>query len=472
MSENGTLKARIASELEGDSVRYAAVATVRRIDSAQSFSRKISIPAAYNDFVPSHSLETGRYEISATLPSGEVLQDEFEIETDVVTDIVLEGRQSPNEWRSWSKFAGARDYSPTASGFPDTKSSFLTEPQNYQIALGSIALDQRTKGEFDPATWKGWYEFLYSRWELRSSRHPGVAELDLGKVDPALSVHVTPGAPGEPTMIKVLSQGDQGPSTSFGKRRNFLVVTGAQGSRILSIPWPWERHYGEVGHEEILRVLVSERDDLLVCDPVIRDNRLGGLLAYLNAGRVGRAAQLLELAEDALFAKYENPLGAAAGGYVLLSTSQASQKGRWPHWLDNLAQSFPNIADGAILRAKWLLQQDKPDFDDAKSNLEHAFNRGLPFFTAGIVWLIEGLSLFEQDDKEIAEHLRIVRGVARSIDLSRGLTSVDLPALDRGGLTGTPKVIEHPASDDRQIVHEYEMIEETQDEEQERYLTL
>jgi hypothetical protein len=195
------------------------------------------------------------------------------------------------------------------------------------------------------------------------------------------------------------------------------------------------------GSPEFLRVLVSETDHELLCDATIRDEHLGGLLAYLNAGRTGVAGELLKLARGALFDKYNNPLGAAAGGYVLLSTVDSDQLGDWPHWLENLAENFPHLADGAILRVKWLLDRGgSADLPEARRRLREAYDRGVPFFTAGVAWLMEGLARVADGEDEFSMMLRTVRAVAPSVDLARGLLHADfdhlggvVPLIDRRG---------------------------------------
>ena len=139
------------------------------------------------------------------------------------------------------------------------------------------------------------------------------------------------------------------------------------------------------------------------------------------------ASEILANASDALFAKFQNPLAAAVGGYVLLSSSPTDEKASWPDWLSNLAEYFPHLPDGLILRARWLLARNREEnLEEAHQLLFESFNRGIPYFTTGVVWLIEGLEQTSIGCPICTEILRKVRGVARSMDLSQAFTSFSI----------------------------------------------
>ena len=140
------------------------------------------------------------------------------------------------------------------------------------------------------------------------------------------------------------------PSTSFrdrtkvGKERLFVSIAKSKGSRIFSIPWPWDRRTPP--RQPFFEILVSEIEGRQICDPVMRDEKLGGVLAYLNSGRVQFAEKLLRNSYGALFAKFENPLGAAAGGYILMSTQNGNRLKHWPDWINialDISPIFPMV---------------------------------------------------------------------------------------------------------------------------------
>jgi hypothetical protein len=430
---------RVDKQLEGDVLLHAVPVRIRRVDRApirdgmQAIS--VAAPATLHDEWAAEWLPLGKYELEATLPSGELVMDEAELADGRDERVVLRGSGSANEWRSWSHFSGVRDASPTGMAARGLKTLAGRAPPDCAMSVGTLARPRGRPEDFAADDWAGWHSFLLQRWEARTGARRHDVELELRAPGPDLHVHTVRDGPGDPILISVQGHPEHITAQDVGRTRNFLAVTTARGTRLVSLPWPWFRgEHSMRGSPEFLRVLVSETDHELLCDATIRDEHLGGLLAYLNAGRTGVAGELLKLARGALFDKYNNPLGAAAGGYVLLSTVDSDQLGDWPHWLENLAENFPHLADGAILRVKWLLDRGgSADLPEARRRLREAYDRGVPFFTAGVAWLMEGLARVADGEDEFSMMLRTVRAVAPSVDLARGLTSFSLPALDLGG---------------------------------------
>jgi hypothetical protein len=125
-----------------------------------------------------------------------------------------------------------------------------------------------------------------------------------------------------------------------------------------------------------------------------------------------------------LFGKMVHPLGAAAGGYVLLAAG-AGEGTDWHGWIDNLDAWFPDIADGAILKASLRLRfpKTKQSSAEARAALLNAFDRGIPYYSAGVSWLLDGLTVFA-DDPAIEEKMKMVQRVAHRLDLSQAFTVV------------------------------------------------
>lgn len=439
---HGTLKVRVDKFLEGQLIGHAvpvrvraARPTTKAADAVGPMVMPAPASAYHTDQWASEALPPGTYDLEAVLPSGEVLADRVEVKEGKVTESVLRGEQSLNEWRSWAHFSGVRDASASARSRarPTAKGALPVDtprkPPVYQVTAGTRAWG--ASSEFPPDSWDGWFDYLKQRFELARLRIHEVDDMQLVATG-EVHVEVHHGYPGEPTRVAAYSSpGDAFSEPNVGRTRPFIAVTSVRGTRLVSVPWPW---FPPSPPYPFFELLVSETPTELLCEPVIRDERLGGLLAYLNAGRMGLAGELLAAARTALFEKYTNPLGAAAGGYVLLSTDASDGLEDWPYWLDNLANNFPHLPDGAILRAKWLLDRGRPDdTDEAAHLLGVAYERGVPFFTAGIVWLIEGLLRVAPAHEGAEEILRVVRTVARSIDLSRGVTSFHLPSPDERG---------------------------------------
>lgn len=448
------LKVRVEKTLEGQRIDNAVPVRVRPAAGTKRAgvgARPEPLPVLAAPAAPSHRdawatavLPVGTYDLEAVLPSGEILTDQAEVTEQGKVEITLRGEHSANEWRSWAHFSGARDASPTAlrrmrQSDPD-EAIVMEPPPQYSINAGSAAL---SPDRLNPVSWDGWFDYLSERWRRIEVGSDFLPDLQFAS-DTSLRLIPYPAGRGEPTRITVFNTVINVACADVGKSRQFISITSAKGTRVVSVPWPWFPISGDF-QSPFFELLISETSTELLCEAVVRDEHLGGLMAYLNAGRVGVAGELLSAAHGALFEKYNNPLGAAAGGYVLLSTDASESLEAWPHWLDNLARDFPDLPDAAILRAKWLLDQGSAkNLLEARMLLANAYRRGIPFFTAGVVWLIDGLRRIAKDTPEANEALAKVRTVARSLDLARGITSFHLPAPGTRGSRYPTHVVRSP----------------------------
>jgi hypothetical protein len=380
-------------------------------------------------------LETGAYDIEAVLPSGELLTAEQTIEPEGDHEVVLRGESSPNEWRSWAHFAGANLASAERKREESLPDAYLESVPELEVTVGSTAHEAGTLGGFDPSRWGDWFDFLQANFERRDQ--PVATHLSLSGNDSGLEVQREGGYDGLPLRISLVQREQVGfRAQQIGKDRLFLAVSGVYGSRLFMMPWPWGESSTVPGAKLFDIMAVADRGHFR-CDPVLVDERWGGLLAYVNSGRIQLAAEIVQQASDALFQKFENPLAAVVGGYVLLSTDADQGKDRWPDWLDNLARRFPELPDGAILRARWLLNQGgEKNIEQAHNLLYESVERGLPYFTTGVVWLIEGMEQTSIGCDICTDLLARIRGIARSMDLSQAFTSFAIakPEARRGSL--------------------------------------
>jgi hypothetical protein len=149
----------------------------------------------------------------------------------------------------------------------------------------------------------------------------------------------------------------------------------------------------------------------------------------MTLGALPTAERLFDQARGMLFEKRANPLGAAGGGYVLLGTEDSSQQKDWHLWISNLMNLFHWLPDGAIQHG-WLKlrhRKSSADLDEAREALFTAYRRGLPFYSVGLQWLMDGLTLFAPHDPQAAEMLHNVRRVAWRTNLQEPFTIVRLP---------------------------------------------
>ncbi len=169
---------------------------------------------------------------------------------------------------------------------------------------------------------------------------------------------------------------------------------------------------------------------------VSRDNlALEGLLALLQRGEVQEATELEEqaaLAERFLFTKRKDTAAAAVGGYYLLRTDDYE---RLHDWANNLADWFDWMADGPIIHAWQIIAEYRNRkgangsgvLEEARDRLLLAVDRGFPIYTEGLRLLRDGLLLFDRrsdgNDKDVRTALQQVGEYVAAADWTATTTT-------------------------------------------------
>jgi hypothetical protein len=134
------------------------------------------------------------------------------------------------------------------------------------------------------------------------------------------------------------------------------------------------------------------------------------LLRYVGNNLFQEVSQTAEsraiLAQDLLGGKFEFPIGAAVGAYVLLRLGQLD---RLQDWTKNLDKYFPWMPDGIVVFAEHLARVG--EHQQALAKLLELPHRGLPFFSSGLTYAVN--------------RLRVYRGA-----LEKGKLTGDLASLD------------------------------------------
>jgi predicted nucleic acid-binding protein len=203
------------------------------------------------------------------------------------------------------------------------------------------------------------------------------------------------------------------------------VVRTSDGDRLVTVPAPWrDPDHGERPVEMLVDPKLRSASPISV---TVRDPRLGSGLAYFAAGALDLAGQMFNSSEQLLFEKLENPLAAAAAGYVLVGTDDGRDTPAWYRWLDNLANWVDWLPDGRILAATNQLRQadDRGKRRAARDSLLAAFASGVPFYTFGLRWLVDGLSRFAKD-AEVDAAIDTVRRFSYRVDMTQPFVIVKL----------------------------------------------
>jgi hypothetical protein len=402
--------------------------------------RDILIPAG--DMVEPTRFEVlpGRYVVEVLMPSGKLLSQEAEVADGQEVTLSIDDWDSPHESHSWQYFSGNLEPGQiyhSSSTIPrprSTSSRSFDLPAAEGDAAGGPARGAAPVAA--PATYwipdsrtDGWsYERLNQLSKV-------MTQADLRQIGMLI-------AEGEPIRIPQPTESDgtshlyrfdrNGPQTiqGFGHyqigARQFLVVTGSTDGYLVTLPSPWiDLH----GHEVLVEILVNARQSP-TGSPVgvtVRDRVVGAGLGYLASGALSAARLVFDNVEQMLYGKVTNPLAAAAGAYVLLGTETDGRPKPWHDWVRNLRSWFGWISDGSILWAVHALRtaDTQAQVDQARAVLVEAYERGVPFYTLGLSWLIEALSDFP-DDEECRRMLDQVRRLSWRVDTRQPFVVVGL----------------------------------------------
>ncbi|WP_437919661.1 hypothetical protein [Sphingobacterium sp. LRF_L2] len=176
--------------------------------------------------------------------------------------------------------------------------------------------------------------------------------------------------------------------------------------------------------------LLSNSSDIITNLKISIDlpNKIAQTLLYLmNKGDSDKAETLFKIrqAELLLHDKVRDPIGAAVGGYFLLSTGQLEFLHEWPN---NLANWFEWLPDGPIIHAWQLIKSKDVDNPMIQIRLLEAVSRGIPLFTEGLRLLYEGLTLLHNhlhsDNFEVRLALEKVKKHMEVADLSKVHTTL------------------------------------------------
>ncbi|WP_331738167.1 hypothetical protein [Streptomyces sp. NBC_01276] len=404
------------------------VGDIRSADLTGSSRHDVLIPCGSSPSPTPYPVAPGRYVVSASLPSGLVLTQSAVAVEGQETPVDFAMTDSPYETHAWQYLMGNIEPGGVYHG---TARSPLAESvaSRSMVATASRPDGAVPGGAVDLtalATWIG--DSAPARWSFASI-------LDLAQAPSGTSVAGSIGSGGPRVQPAPFDAGGAvtplyrfGPNGPVGApggpvgERQFLVVEAAGSVRLVTLPLPW----GDAEAEVLVNLRQSPTGSAVSVS--VRDADVGAGLAYLAQGALDTAARLFTDVEAMLYSKPDNPLAAAAGCYVLIGTDHTPGETRWDPWLERLADGFPWLGDGAILRAVRLLRRssgDRRDVRRGRDGLIEAFDRGIPFYTLGLSWLADGLAAFPEDP-ECARRLDEARRLSWLVDTREPFLILDL----------------------------------------------
>ena len=395
------------------------------------------------DRAKSIEVQPGHYYVEAVLPSGEFLSEDVTIASGQTRDVVFKPDASPHEWLAWQQLSGNLP----SSGTPKDKDESL--PFSFGIEAGYrgthnsklrwaryIQTDPEDLLPGSPPTPEvvvkapiGWlktpHKSLLSRnpsqvWEFLGglkSTSPGELTKTLNggnsssPVKPAVfdddhGVFRVNSSSGSASGVVVLKTKPQNPT--------YLVVPRKASLELLVLPLPWT--VAQTNRKADIEVAIQEPTEPkgFCSSAIARDEKFGMLLGYLSSGSLPAVRQIAETAREMLFFKFDNPYAAAAGAYAMVGTAHEAKAKDWHEWVQNLMNYFEWIPDGAIQWGQLMMRmrRNSADISQAVQAFKLAYNRGLPFYSMGMRWLLEGLDWAAHKDPEAAKMADHVRHIA------------------------------------------------------------
>lgn len=372
------------------------------------------------------NVPAGRYFVEVAMPSGEVLSQQVNAKEKPV-DVVLEAEDSSNEWMGWQQLVGnvlnapapvakIGSAGPPGPGAGTGRSrggkmvgTSTQSSRDVKASVGAPAMHVPTELHWlrtpipallpdrpgDP--WKELAAFTRLK--------PRDIVLKLNGGQPTVPIAKAVGT--EDRAIFRVAHGAHGVSSAVslnsGLKRDFIAVPLDTSVELISVPAPWPSYM--TFREAMIEIAVQRPAEPreFVSAVTVRDDRLAVLLGFLSSGALSVVKEMAEPAMEMLYGKMENPIAAAAGGYALVATATDTKDHAWHNWIENLCNRFPYMPDGAIQLAtlRLRLRRTPADMEVARDALKKSYERGLPYYSTGLRWLLEGLERFANTDAEM-----------------------------------------------------------------------
>jgi hypothetical protein len=419
----GRLHVRLECGWSGDDstgVLTTLVGNVYAVTPGNPSHRQVRFPLGWEASPAVFELPAGRYLVEAGLPSGQILSEEVEVREAADVTVQLDLAESPHEthilqyvvgniepsavYHGEGRYAVSRSLGSRGFASRDRRSAGLEIVPQVDVAI-------LPRGDTRPLSIES-LNALGERPPIAAEQ--GVADL-LGRPGPATTISPRFPEPYSP-IFRLDDQNMLGvPWTSHVYQ--YVTASAPDATYLVTVPWPWQDSGGRRIPVELLLNLRQSPTGSAV-SVAVRDPVVGGGLGYLSSGSLEKAAAVFTDVESMLYSKVRNPLGAAAGGYVLIGTETSGEPQRWDPWLGNLRQWFPQLSDCAILWGARRLRtaREQSHLDEARSALLEGYQRGLPVYTLGLTWLIDGLSAFPEDPG-CAAALQQVRQLCWRVDM-------------------------------------------------------
>jgi hypothetical protein len=426
---------------------------VRRVDDRYGIlsSQMLTIPIGGNRF-KSLQLRPGTYICDAILPSGDLATKEIIVdEPDRTVETIISTAEPTYRWLSWQYLTGTVPRNVSA----------LQERRAQRVRVTLLA------DPVDPDNGLHIHQTLsahFAQPDRKARPFPNVSlQSEAGDISPVL----------EPRMAG-------GPYNSYvfplnqvfsGARWYLLVESEARQELLASLPTPWVSSVGGA-QTAIADVVVGPLQQEIQgqgqwsspvqvnASLVVRDAGLATAVAYYVSGD-GRAAAAAFDIDESLHHNPDNPLVVTFCGYVLLSQwspidelpgwlrrlrwgvalvkswlgVRSDSRLEWKKWLKTRGEEFGWVPDIAIQEG-WIALYNgltKRNIAKARARLLEGHLRGIPYYTAGVKLLLDGLTLLSnaardegRQDLAVNAALLATRRLAIHTELGLPFTTIRL----------------------------------------------
>lgn len=214
-----------------------------------------------------------------------------------------------------------------------------------------------------------------------------------------------------------------------GVNRAWVKVSSPAGVELGALPLPWN----DAADGSIAVSVDPAITGRAITDIAVHDTAVGGLMTYLDQGRMSLMPALLDALEKdgtihSCIYDTPSPLAACAAAYAFLAVYSAERDARWETWLTDLASRNAGIPDCAVVLARFrTLQPGVEQTLSAHEALKTAIGAGVPFFSTGLLMLRDMLTAAAVREVGQKEMLDVVAPVAARCDPVRLLTVLRYP---------------------------------------------
>ncbi|MGA1867758.1 MAG: hypothetical protein ACMUJM_04340 [bacterium] len=439
----------LLGEKYGEENLFASIFYIDDINRKMNkFIKDITIPIIdyaseyWPEIYDLYNLKPGNYFLQALSPSGATIIEDFEIVTGKPVKVEIDlPSQSSREWLSWHALAGnmRKDIkkSKNEMNIPDFdlfpyRNVAQDSPQEFSVGVISMESNSNVHSYLHENSIENlanlctngytFEEIIKKLGNMRYIDTPSQEDSDYilfcfsSKKGSEVS---TAGFP----MISL--------EENYTEQRIYFVLSSLRGITLIPVPSPWQTRHGEAE----LQLAIEKKYlgthcgySFSIGDPIIM-----GVMGYMSIGAGYQASQLLinKKAMEMLYEKIMNPYAASAGGYLLMLSdeqkSYSEKSASWRNWIKNLDQWFDWLPDGAILHSALYFNLGDGEYEEARDALYRAYKRGLPFYTVGLKFMLEGMRYFaNRGEGEAEKYLHNLKVLARRADPSKLFLSIEL----------------------------------------------